>query len=429
MRKKLMCLGLVCLLMFSLFGCEISAVRANKLAEYKTTAKEELDTYATSKDENNYTAASWAEILECVAEGKTAIDAAKNEPSVDTAVTTAKLAIDDVIALFYGVKPADLNQPMPEIWEDVIDGAKFDFTTISISSVTEITIGRDITQIETHRLDGCKNLENIYVEEGNQAFVSDDGVLYSKSYLTLYKWPAKKPVTAVRGTVKFFEAACFAYCLLPEGFELPDGTVSIGQWAFAGSNLTKLHIKKNVKTVGRSIYPQTIQEIEVSAPIVYHNFFYVWNEYFNHVDDSMKKLTFREGVRQIRAMGQEVDPEESYSWLVGRDHFHSLLYIERIEFPSTLQAIGAVSFPVNISASSYTIPKNVAYLDKYAFDDHYVDWASAHAEAFEKYGILMGPPIYIERNVITEFESQNGDIMHYIEKMLSIWERSAGLIE
>ena len=96
MLKKIVALCAMLVLAFSLFGCEIPANRANEFAEYKTTAKAELDTYATSKDAKNYTATSWAEILECVAEGKTAIDAAKDNSAVDSAVTTAKLAIDTV---------------------------------------------------------------------------------------------------------------------------------------------------------------------------------------------------------------------------------------------------------------------------------------------------------------------------------------------
>jgi len=305
---------------------------------------------------------------------------------------------------------AMLNEPMPEIWEEVIDGSVFDFlangidiTTI-FGDVTEFTIGKDVTQIDIGKIWHCESLENIYVEEGNQAFISDNGVLYSKSYLTLYCWPRKKPVTAVRETVKYFAPFCFYYCDMPENFELPDNTVNIGDGAFIGTNLTKLHLKENVKTVGSSKYgstaafPSTLKEITISAPIIYQSFFNV---------HSLETIIFCEGVKQIRAQGS-------------REKEHQMsLTATNIEFPSTLEAIGDVSFPVNMSVAHYTLPENVKFLDKYAFDDCYMILIEP--------GGVPGPPIPFERKYITEFECKNDYSKSYIDKMLPIWERTAFL--
>ena len=317
----------------------------------------------------------------------------------------------------------ELNQPMPQIWEKEVEGLELDYSAIGfdlpsvfISNVAEITVGKDITVIDWHILDGCPNLENIYVEEGNRAFVSDGGVLYSKSCQTLYKWPRKKPVTVVRKTVKYFAPSCFLGCEMPKDFELPEDTISIGSRAFVSTNLTKLHIKKNVKTVGSNIYPQdsiypsTIQEVEISAPVVYQNFF----NFNASAVEAEPKLTiiFRDGVNQIRPMCNKK-----------REHLNILHYAGSIILPDTLEMIGDVSFPVNCSVRNYVLHENVKFLDKYAFDDYLVCFPEPSPESD-----ILDPFLFTRINK-TEFEYENKYAEQYIQKMLLVWERTAKLIK
>jgi len=301
----------------------------------------------------------------------------------------------------YGIRPADLDDPMPEIWEDEIEGEEFDFARIDLKTSMEITIGKDVTRIDPFILRNCINLRNIFVEEGNPAFASDNGVLYSKSYQTLYKWPVKKKVGAVRKTVKYFAPCCFYGCNMLKNFELPDDTVSIGTYAFLRTGLTKFHIKKNVKMVGYAAFSHTLTKIEISAPIVYFNFFY----------GTAETIVFNEGVRQIRAMNDEEFDRA----------FASIPQVTSIKLPRTLEAIGDVSFPVNCSAKRYTIPKNITFLDTYAFDDCFVNWDKVLKE-YEDKGIIAEPLPLPNRKCKTKFDCKSDYAKSYIDAKLPAWE-------
>ncbi|MCL2797954.1 MAG: leucine-rich repeat domain-containing protein [Firmicutes bacterium] len=343
MLKKIVSLGVLLAMVFSVAACvQPDGPQADPLLEYKSAAKEELEVYAAEKGREFYSDEDWEGIMEFIADGKTAIDAAKNEAAIDSALSAAKTVID-AVPKTYGIKPPDLDDPMPEIWEWGDDWAACFGMGIDVKYATEYTIGADVLKFPMYWGEE-QNLENIYVEESNPMFVSENGVVYTKSFETLIKWPAKKPVTQPKDTIKYFAARCYLYCDMPEDFELPDGTISIGNQAFAGSrNLTQLHIKQNVKTVGIYIYSGDTKEIEISAPIVYTTYF----------SSAAKTVIFNEGVKQIR-----------------NSESARLFELLRVQFPDTLEAIGGVPFPVNTTVESYTIPKNVKHIDSHAFDDY-----------------------------------------------------------
>lgn len=68
------------------------------LGDYKAAQKTALDAYAAEKGQGNYVADKWTEIQNALAAGKTAIESAADTAAVDTAVTSAKAAIDAVAA-------------------------------------------------------------------------------------------------------------------------------------------------------------------------------------------------------------------------------------------------------------------------------------------------------------------------------------------
>ena len=95
---RIVCIAVALLLSFSLFACQTDLTAGIELARYKTTAKAGLDDYAAVKmQENTYTEEGLTAIAGFVETGQTAIDAAKNETSVDIAVDAAKVAIDAVL--------------------------------------------------------------------------------------------------------------------------------------------------------------------------------------------------------------------------------------------------------------------------------------------------------------------------------------------
>lgn len=331
----------------------------------------------------------------------------------------------------FGEKPKGFDDPMPELWEEILSGKAFDTSSVN-KYTTEITIKADVTDINLEMLIEAENLENIYVEEGNQKFVSDDGVLYSKSYQTLYKWPSKKPVTIVKETVKYFAPMCFYKCDMPEGFEIPDGTISIGGNAFRESNLSKLHIKQNVKSVGyrkyskaieytqaAHIFPVSCKLVEISAPIVYSSFYdmyyYIENGYGMMIR-GIETIIFNEGVRQIRANGNDSDRERN-------------VHTKYVEFPNTLEAIGDVHFSVNVKVTKYILPAGIVYLGEYAFDDYYIKQEeNPILKAIKRLFSIGEAPSKMLRHVNTEFSCLNQISKDYIESNSSEWEKNKSKI-
>ena len=127
MSKKLVCLGMALVMLFSLAGlsaCDLG----NDLAGYKTAAKAGLETYAQEKGEGNYTAENWTVIGGLVTEGKTAVDEAASTTAVDTAVETAEQSINDVpqkedeedFEMVEILKHFDLTDPT-DYWDGTVD--------------------------------------------------------------------------------------------------------------------------------------------------------------------------------------------------------------------------------------------------------------------------------------------------------------------
>jgi len=93
---KLVCITAILLLAFGLFACTTSDVSDNSLAEYKTTAKTALETYANGKGQDNYSVDNWAVIGKIAAAGKTAMDVSANKDGVESVIAVTKQAIDTV---------------------------------------------------------------------------------------------------------------------------------------------------------------------------------------------------------------------------------------------------------------------------------------------------------------------------------------------
>lgn len=92
MVKKIMCIGLVLVMIFSLPSCE----KDFNLEEYKKNAKDTIETYVESKGEDNYSEENWIVINDILMQGIEAIEAATEASEVDSLVITIKQDIDNI---------------------------------------------------------------------------------------------------------------------------------------------------------------------------------------------------------------------------------------------------------------------------------------------------------------------------------------------
>jgi hypothetical protein len=118
-------------------------------------------------------------------------------------------------------------------------------------------IGADVFQ-------GCGNLKEIEVAEGAEGFETDEhGVLFGGyrdpdtevfTFQTLIRYPSANTLTAYTVPKGVTEIANFAFAdaAALKKIELPDGLLSIGGEAFAGTGVTELDIPSSISRLGSS---------------------------------------------------------------------------------------------------------------------------------------------------------------------------------
>lgn len=97
------------------------------------------------------------------------------------------------------------------------------------SGLTEITLPAGLTDLGDYAFEGCQALTRIDVADGNTAYESRDGVLFTKGADTLVKFPDSSQLTSYR---------------------LPDETTTIAPWAFVNASGLKSLELNRVQTIG-----------------------------------------------------------------------------------------------------------------------------------------------------------------------------------
>ncbi|MGI6710419.1 MAG: hypothetical protein ACOX4W_03130 [Bacilli bacterium] len=115
MYKKLIGIVGALIMLFGIFGL---AGCAESLDKYKDAKIIELQTYADSKGESNYTVENWETIGIATENGKMSIEASNNRSLVDDAVTLAKGEIDMVSRKLRGGYDDEGVEPAPPIWTE-----------------------------------------------------------------------------------------------------------------------------------------------------------------------------------------------------------------------------------------------------------------------------------------------------------------------
>lgn len=136
-------------------------------------------------------------------------------------------------------------------------------------SLTEVAIPGSVASIAPEAFFGCGSLERFAVAEGNRAYASEDGVLFSKDMQTLECFPSGKrgEWSVPEGTVKIGRYA-FVYCERLESLSLPDSLMEIGDFAFFRVvGPTAFRIPDGVVRVGeRAFYGcRNLKEVDIGA--------------------------------------------------------------------------------------------------------------------------------------------------------------------
>ena len=128
-----------------------------------------------------------------------------------------------------------------------------DYAFCGCSSLTSVTIPDWVWRVGTAAFFECSSLTAICVAEGNTAYTSEDGVLFSKDKTVLHSYPAGKTESeyAIPGSVTSIDSYAFSGCTNLTSVTIPDSVTSIGYVAFSScTSLTSVTIPDSVTSIG-----------------------------------------------------------------------------------------------------------------------------------------------------------------------------------
>lgn len=193
------------------------------------------------------------------------------------------------------------------------------------TALEKVGISDTVAQIDLNAFDGCTSLAAFEVAEGNKAFLSVGGVLFSADK-ELLRCPVGKAAdcTVPSGTVAIAGGA-FKDCSKLESLVIPDSVISIGKSAFENcAALKRITLPKSIAKLEASCFSGCAALAEIALP------------------DSVK------------ALGEKV--------------FSGCAALKSVRIPAEVTVIPTEAFFGCSSLESITIPKSVSHINERAFD-------------------------------------------------------------
>ncbi|MBQ4368693.1 MAG: leucine-rich repeat domain-containing protein [Candidatus Methanomethylophilus sp.] len=134
-------------------------------------------------------------------------------------------------AAFYGcssLESVTIPDSITSIGENAFDDC---------SSLESVTIGNSVTSIGNEAFAECTSLVSIVVDEGNENYSSEDGVLFNKNKTMLVQCPGgKEGGYSIPASVTSIGESAFLGCSSLASVTIPDSVTSIGNYAFHSCN-------------------------------------------------------------------------------------------------------------------------------------------------------------------------------------------------
>lgn len=246
----------------------------------------------------------------------------------------------------------------------------------------EFIINRDLRSIGGGAF-AQKQITGFYIcEEGNDYFMSDDGVLYTKDGESLVMWPGALVETnmVLPDGLKKIASYCFAGAKTITSFEFPESLTEIGEFAFRQTGITELNIGKNITKVGQGVV-QSCDKLQTITVAEGNDNFTVINGTML-LDNNAKAIvaaTWMTGEVEIPAGVETLTDRLFYGntkitalkgcpdvKTIGQYAFGSCTGLTSIEFPA-VETISAGAFGSVDKVTSITFPQTLKFIGNSAF--------------------------------------------------------------
>lgn len=181
---------------------------------------------------------------------------------------------------------------IPDEYEGVPVTRIAEFAAVNLEYVTEITIGKNVSEISDWAFGNSKKIEKYDVDDENPYICDVDGVIFTKNMKTVMFYPPARGVVAEKaddGTVKKDEngntVRTITY-VIPEGVEtvrskafykcydmkhltLPSTLKNIEEKAFFSCDLQEIVLPDGLETIGKDAFAfnYAVKEITIPASV------------------------------------------------------------------------------------------------------------------------------------------------------------------
>ncbi len=240
------------------------------------------------------------------------------------------------------------------------------------NKLTSVTIPASITTLDGFNpFDECESIEAVYVDEDNQYYTDENGVLFNKDKTMLICHPACHANTeyTIPDSVKIIGCFSFYGCKKLTSITIPDSVEKIQQAAFKGSAIQSIVIPASVTTMAREIFLQcnslSSATFENALPCITNRMFSDCQSLTSvNIPDTVTSIE-NEAFKNCKSLESIVIPDSVET--IGNNAFYNT-GIGLLNIPDSVTSIGDSAFYYCTSLESISISDSVTRIGKCTFD-------------------------------------------------------------
>ena len=198
--------------------------------------------------------------------------------------------------------------------------------------LTQVILPQSVVKLNLGVFDGCVNIAEIKVHEGNNFYKDEDGVVFSKDGKELVFFPKGRKTESGE-------------------YVIPQGVETISEGAFKGMRfITTIKINNTITNIGGYAFKDSISLVELK---------------FEEGNDEAKLIIGDEAFSGCAGISSVSLPARTQK--IGVKAFYSV-NMSSVEFPAGLEEIGSYAF-ARTAITSVEIPAYISYLGDGVFDE------------------------------------------------------------